>query len=168
MKLRIRLDGQVYEVQVEKNAGDYKVVVGDSAFKCVPRDGGVSVNGEFVPIKVDGELDAGAKVTLGDRLMQVAVEPVIELEKMELAEEETKEETGPKEAHGNITAPMPGKVISVKVKSGDKVQPNTLVLILEAMKMENEILAGMGGTIKEVRVKAGEAVEGGKVLVVIE
>jgi glutaconyl-CoA decarboxylase len=63
---------------------------------------------------------------------------------------------------------MPGKLISIKVKVGDKVQANTLVAVLEAMKMENEILAGVAGTVKEIKVKPGETVDGGKTLLVIE
>jgi len=167
LKLRITLNDKQHEVLVEKNAGDYKVVIGDSTFKCMPKEGGMNVNGEFLPIQFDGELDEGAEVTLGQRKMKVRIEPIIELERAEGYKEE-EEGAAHKEAAGAITAPMPGKVVSIKVKVGDKVHPNTLVLILEAMKMENEILAGVNGTIKEIKVKPAEAVEGGKVLVVIE
>ncbi len=63
---------------------------------------------------------------------------------------------------------MPGKVISVKVKVGDEVKVNQVVLVLEAMKMENEILSEAAGKVKEIKVRPGEAVEGGQTLVVVE
>ena len=66
-----------------------------------------------------------------------------------------------------ITAPMPGKIISIKVKAGQAVKEGDLVLTLEAMKMENEIFAGASGTVKEIRVSEGAAVNPGDVLVVI-
>ena len=66
-----------------------------------------------------------------------------------------------------ITAPMPGTVVSVKVKAGDKVTSDTVVAILEAMKMENEIFAGVDGTVAGVSAAAGQSVNTGDVLVSI-
>lgn len=66
-----------------------------------------------------------------------------------------------------ITAPMPGKVMSFKVSVGQKVKEGDIILILEAMKMENEIFCSTAGTVKEIRVNEGAAVNPGDVLVVI-
>ncbi len=66
-----------------------------------------------------------------------------------------------------ITSPMPGKIQSVAVKVGDKVNAGDLVLILEAMKMDNEIFSNAAGEVKDIRVSAGAAVNPGDVLVVI-
>ncbi|MDD4146341.1 MAG: biotin/lipoyl-binding protein [Clostridia bacterium] len=66
-----------------------------------------------------------------------------------------------------VTAPMPGKIMSIKVAVGQQVKAGDLLLILEAMKMENEIFCGTGGTIKEIRVSEGAAVNPEDVLVVI-
>lgn len=68
---------------------------------------------------------------------------------------------------GEVRAPMPGKILKVLVEPGDKVSPDTPVAILEAMKMENEIIAEVEGVVREVKVKAGEAVENGQLLVVV-
>ena len=54
-----------------------------------------------------------------------------------------------------VTAPMPGKVLEVKCKAGDAVKSGQVLLILEAMKMQNEIMAPADGTIADVRVSAG-------------
>ena len=67
-----------------------------------------------------------------------------------------------------ITAPMGGKVIDVKVKVGDQVNEDDEVIILEAMKMELPVVATESGTVKEVRCKEGDAVEADNVLIVLE
>lgn len=67
----------------------------------------------------------------------------------------------------SITAPMPGNILDVKVKVGDTVSSDSVVIILEAMKMENEIFAGVSGTVAAVNVVKGATVNSGDVLVVI-
>ena len=68
---------------------------------------------------------------------------------------------------GTITAPMSGTLLKSLVKPGDAVKNGQVVLILEAMKMENEIFSPCDGTVKEVRINEGAAVQPGEVLVVI-
>jgi acetyl/propionyl-CoA carboxylase alpha subunit len=70
-------------------------------------------------------------------------------------------------ASGDVTAPMPGKIISVAVEPGANVEQRTLLVVLEAMKMEHRIEAPLAGTVREVRVKAGELVSGGATLITI-
>ncbi len=68
-----------------------------------------------------------------------------------------------------VEAPIPGKILSVDVKVGDKVkEEDTTLCILESMKMENPIVAPVSGTVKEVKVAPGQTVQAGNVLVVIE
>ncbi len=67
-----------------------------------------------------------------------------------------------------IEAPLPGKVISVKIKPGDKVAEFAEVCVIEAMKMENPILATVSGEVKEVLISAGKVVKAGEVIAVIE
>ena len=66
-----------------------------------------------------------------------------------------------------VTSPMPGTVVSIKVNVGDKVESGTLVAVLEAMKMENEIFAGADGVIASINANAGDSVNTGDVLVSI-
>ena len=63
-----------------------------------------------------------------------------------------------------INAPMPGKVLSVKASVGTAVKKGQVVMILEAMKMENEIVAPQDGTIASIDVAEGASVEAGAVL----
>lgn len=78
--------------------------------------------------------------------------------------------TQPREkAHGEtVRAPIAGKVVKVLVAVGDSVPAGTPVIVLEAMKMENELIAERGGTVASIHKQAGQAVETGDVLVVIE
>jgi len=67
-----------------------------------------------------------------------------------------------------ITAPMPGNIVDIKVKPGDKVSKGTLVLILEAMKMENEILSPEDATVASVNVTKGQQVNTGDVMMTLK
>ena len=64
-----------------------------------------------------------------------------------------------------VNAPMPGKILKVNVNAGAAVKKGDVLLVLEAMKMENEICAPQDGTVATVECAAGDSVESGKVLV---
>ncbi|HLK10965.1 MAG TPA: biotin/lipoyl-containing protein [Candidatus Binatia bacterium] len=73
-------------------------------------------------------------------------------------------DTGEREVH----ASMPGKVVAVLVSVGATVEAGTGLLVIEAMKMENEIASPRAGTVRELRVRPGQAVEAGELLAVVE
>ena len=66
-----------------------------------------------------------------------------------------------------MVAPLPGTINEIKVKVGDKVNAGDTVVILEAMKMQNDITATADGTLHEIRVNPGDNVKTGDVLAVI-
>jgi biotin carboxyl carrier protein len=68
----------------------------------------------------------------------------------------------------NILAPMPGKVVRLLVQPGDAVEAGQGLVVVEAMKMQNEMKCAHAGIIREVRASAGDTVAAGQVLVVIE
>jgi len=72
--------------------------------------------------------------------------------------------TGPE----RVAAPMPGKVVRVLVNAGDAVRARQPVVVVEAMKMENELRAGRDGAVAEVHVREGMSVEADALLVVIQ
>lgn len=76
---------------------------------------------------------------------------------------------GGAEAEGRqqIVAPMPGKVVRLLVKAGDSVEPGQGLLVVEAMKMQNEIRSPKNGTVERVLVSEGQAVNAGEVLCVV-
>lgn len=63
-----------------------------------------------------------------------------------------------------VASPMPGKILDVKANVGDAVKKGQVILILEAMKMENEVVAPEDGTVASIDVAVGDAVESGAVL----
>ena len=82
-------------------------------------------------------------------------------------EEGTGSTAAPAGAQGavKVNAPMPGKILKVNVNAGTAVKKGDVLLVLEAMKMENEICAPQDGTVATVECAAGDSVESGKVLV---
>ncbi|MBQ7857148.1 MAG: biotin/lipoyl-binding protein [Oscillospiraceae bacterium] len=66
-----------------------------------------------------------------------------------------------------VNAPMPGNILKVNVNVGDKVKAGTVLVVLEAMKMENEIMAPKDGTVTQVLVSKGSTVDTGAPLVVV-
>lgn len=63
-----------------------------------------------------------------------------------------------------VNAPMPGKIVAVKANPGDKVTKGQVILVLEAMKMENDIVAPADGTVASVNVAVGSSVDAGETI----
>lgn len=74
----------------------------------------------------------------------------------------------PTSGPGAVNSPIPGVVKQISVSVGDKVDKNTVVLLLEAMKMENQITAGTEGTVTRIAVALGDTVDEGQLLIQIE
>ena len=72
------------------------------------------------------------------------------------------------EAEGSLTAPIPGMVVEYKKQIGDTVALGETVVVLEAMKMMNNLDATVNGTVKEIKFEQGDSVVKGDVLMVIE
>ena len=66
-----------------------------------------------------------------------------------------------KEGNVAVSAPMPGKILAVKAKEGDSVKAGDVLLVLEAMKMENDIVAPQDGVVASINGKVGDSVESG-------
>lgn len=119
------------------------------------------------------------KVTVNGNVYDVTVEdvkegevlttaPVVTVPVSEAPKEEVKEVVpaeAPKEGSIKVPAPMPGNIWKIKTSVGTKVNKHDVLLILEAMKMENEIVAPEAGTVTSILVKEGDTVEPGKILV---
>ena len=73
-----------------------------------------------------------------------------------------------KAQEGSLTAPMPGKVVEIKIKKGSKIKKGDTLLILEAMKMEHQVLAPNNGKVSDILVSKNQQVENGEPLVVLD
>jgi oxaloacetate decarboxylase alpha subunit len=114
----------------------------------------ISVNGNIYEIGIQ-EVDEGNIPVVKSSATVVSEAPV------------QKTVTPVSQGGSTVSAPMPGTVLDVKVNVGDNVNAGDTLLILEAMKMENEIAATSSGVVKEIVAKKGAAVSTGEVLIVI-
>ena len=120
----------------------------------------VTVNG--APYKV--ELDMELKPKTVKSVVKVAAAPKAE----GAAPAQKVAPAAPTGGGGTLTSPLPGTVLNVFVRPGDAVKVGQRLLLLEAMKMENNIDADRDGVVKEVKVNKSDAVMEGQVLVVFE
>jgi len=120
----------------------------------------VTVNGASYDVVVEDVKEGSVVQTEPSVITPVQVAPVTQ-------KEEVKEVAPVSSGSGDIkvTAPMPGNIWKIKTSVGTKVNKHDVLLILEAMKMENEIVAPEAGTVTAILVKEGDAVEPGKILV---
>jgi pyruvate carboxylase subunit B len=143
-----------------------------------PTDFNVTVHGETYHIKITGAGHRAAErrpffVTLDGVPEEILVETLGEIVPTEAGEVDsqraTKASRRPKASReGHVTTSMPGAIVDVLVKAGDRVKAGDPVLVIEAMKMENEIPAPVAGTIKSVNVAKGDSVNPDEALVEIE
>ena len=165
MKFEAQMDGDVIPVEVTGSNGRYRVVLGGEGLEVDARPtggGGWSV--------LIGHASTAADVTEKDGSYVVHVEGEAYSIRVE---EETRyiirTRGGAAGAGGQVLkAPMPGRVVLVEVTVGQAVQPGDGLLVLEAMKMENEFKASAAGTVKEIRVESGQTVNPGDILLIIE
>ncbi|MBL7183424.1 MAG: acetyl-CoA carboxylase biotin carboxyl carrier protein subunit [Anaerolineae bacterium] len=132
----------------------------------------ISVNGNWYEVEIKDLDESPISVLVNGELYEVELGPeAVERVRGEpevLVPEPTAEVSRPVAAAGEVIAPMPGKILAVNVGVGDRVQYKDVLCTLEAMKMENEIMASAGGVVKEVKVAEGQDVLYGDVLFVIE
>ena len=117
----------------------------------------ITVNGNVYEVTVEEGLTGGAAPAPAPKTAPKA------------APKATPKAAAPAGAQGavKVNSPMPGKILAVKVAEGAAVKRGEVVVILEAMKMENEIVAPQDGTVASVNVTVGSSVEAGDVLVTL-
>jgi biotin carboxyl carrier protein len=156
-------------VERDENTRGAKVKVNDKEFKVAFDDNEIT-NGRPIKLKLN-EVPFEIKVdTLAGAMLSVAEEAPRGVATGVKGEGLKSKAISKTQSAGGkvIRPPMPGKIISVKVKEGDDVKVGDVVLILEAMKMANEISSPYNGRVKEVRVSAGQSVAPEDVAISIE
>ena len=170
MTFEIDINGRTRTVSIERAAGRYRLTVDGAPHELdatrvgvyglsllLDGEQGISREIQVAPATARGEL----LVTLGGRTVSATVNG--------RRTGRAGAETGAG-AHGEqaVIAPMPGRVVRVLVAPGDEVAARQGVVVVEAMKMENELRSPKAGRVKEVSVAPGASVEAGRVLLVIE
>lgn len=154
--------GQTARIEVRESQGRYKVTIGEKTLdldvvKTGATDLSVLVDGASHDLSLEKTAEGYAVVLRGDRFDIDLKDAVKGTALGRVAH------TGPLK----LTAPMPGKIVKVLVAQGEAVEAGRGVLVMEAMKMENELKATRAGTVQEIKVKEGQAVEMGALLLVI-
>ncbi len=143
---RVAVDGNEFLVDGKKTGlTNYSLIVDNRSFEV-----DVDITEDEYRVLVDGrsyrvELVDERRVRLGG--LQSGIQP---------------------QGRQRVSVPMPGKVIEVLVGEGDRVEKGQGLVIVEAMKMENEVRSPIAGEVRQVRVKAGDALEAGALLMVVE
>ncbi|HEX4475905.1 MAG TPA: biotin/lipoyl-containing protein [Polyangiaceae bacterium] len=175
MRYFVTIDGKEHVIDVsELPGGTFDVRVADSEDSTLRRSAApleveASSSGGPLTVRVGGRvydlvLDAtppGLSVYASGRRAAIAVENANQRAASRVRAG-TKASTT-----GLIVSPMPGKVVKVLVKEGEEVEPGKPLVVVEAMKMENELVAEIAGSVQKVYVQPGDAVEGGARLVSI-
>ena len=150
-KYSLKINGNLYEVKIED--------INESSTMAR-----VTVNGTKYDVEIEGGKAAAVK-----KPQVVAVPEATGLSVTPKTPIATKPAAAAPAAGGaKVTCPLPGTVLSLNVKEGDTVSAGQTLLVLEAMKMENNIDAERGGVVKQVLAAAGATVMEGDVLLVIE
>jgi len=124
---KVKVDGEEYEVELEKQEGVWNVTIEGKSFR-------IEIEGNSV-----GDM-AGNK----------------------------RKKKGRGKKSGTISSTIPGKIVSIAVEEGDIVAEGDVVMILEAMKMQNEIQAPLSGNVTAVNCKPGDSIEANSPLIVIQ
>lgn len=138
MKYQVKVDGKVFEVEVEKVGGGYASLT-PASLTAAPAAPAAPAPQAAAPAPAPAAPAAPAPAPAA----------------------------APAGGAGDVVAPMPGTVLKVNVNNGDTVASGDVILILEAMKMENEIVAPCAGTVT-LNVKAGETVDTDAVLASVQ
>jgi biotin carboxyl carrier protein len=154
--LHVTVDGHVHVVDAQR--------LSDTALSLLVQNG----KGDLPVQSIDAAF--AAQTTAGDFDVHLAGHTVAVQVRQPGSFGRQKKEGGG--AHGSgpqrVVAPMPGKVVRMLVKTGDTVTPKQGLVVVEAMKMENELRAARDGRVREVSVAEGQSVEAGAVLLVVE
>ena len=145
-QVALRIDGRSLEIDMASIQGDqlYSLLIEGRSYTAV-----AATWGEHREVTVNG------------------VSSAVTVEDEELARLRSQVKPRRRVGGDQIKAPMPGRIVSVSVTVGDKVETGQGVVVIEAMKMENELRAHAGGTVREIRVSEGDTVDKNAVLVVI-
>ena len=165
MKYEVEIKGDRVNIELDNRAGRLQAVVDHRKydFELVPssEEGVYTIlmNNRVYEARVWSTATNTLRVRIGGRLFLTSV--------VDRRRRRSNSEQGA-EGRQNLVAPMPGKVVRVLVEAGDQVVAGQGVVVVEAMKMQNEIKSPKAGRISEIRVTEGAAVNANQVLAIVE
>ncbi len=150
----VKIGGDSFRAMVERTQEGIWVVLGGNKYKIDIDESHVSVDGRKHNVEV-------RNFRRGRASWSYAKEAIDEAEAKASVDKIARTE-------GMVYPPMPGRVISIKVKEGDPVSLGTPLLVLEAMKMQNEISSPISGKVIEIKTSEGSLVDVGDMLILIQ
>lgn len=169
MQIPVQCEEMVCRIKViPQSYGHYYFVKGNQSFDCVVN----KIEGVHLDFSIDGKRHHALISVDGKRHLIVRMHGFdFEVKRADVLTDElilgtSGQGTG---RHDNeLTSPMPGKVIDVRVKPGDEIEKGAILLVIESMKMENNILAPFNAAVESVNVAKGEMVGGASVLIKLQ
>jgi biotin carboxyl carrier protein len=158
MKYTVRVPGREYQVEIAGDGPGYRITIDGRSFEVNASNlGDEALAHTRVADARRGLID----VSIAGKYRRVEVLDELAAARAHAAD---------KDHQGRfvLEAPMPGLVVDLRVKPGDTVQAGQPLVVMEAMKMQNELVSEAPGVVREVRVRLQQAVESGTELVVIE
>ena len=171
MQLRVEVNGRLRTVDVERAEGLYRVVI-DGVARMVDAAAVDAATFSLICL-ADGRSSQEVGLSPTGLPGEIAVHMptgVASVRVLTGAASRFGRGTGAAQAAGTqqVLAPMPGKVVKILVKAGDEVKARQGLVVVEAMKMENELRSPKDGRVSDVLVAEGASVEAGRLLVVVE
>lgn len=168
MKLRAKIRDTEVDVEIRREAQKLfaRVDGREYEFEAHPSPAGLSLiaaDGQVFDCRVEGQPDPGRVLEVMVATDSYAV-TLVDPKRLQGAAGVA----GHADGAARIVAPMPGKVVRVLVEQGTVVEAGTGIVVVEAMKMQNEMKASKAGTVTALNVEVGTTVNGGDVLAVIE
>lgn len=145
------------KVIIDKNSIEYKLLEYDD------RKISLMYKNRIFNLYIVNETESSIQFHYKNEIFEIGIEDRITQLLKRLSKSDTE-----KEREIIVKAPMPGLVLKVQVEIGQRVEPGTPLIILEAMKMENEIRAMVSGVIKAINIREKSAVEKGDILVILD
>ena len=165
MKFEIELEGKLRSVEVARVGEiarwtiDGRTLEADAA-EVSPGVYSILIDGKSFEVRVETKADGGLRVASGGREFTATLRDPRQWKRHRGA-------GGEAEGRQQMTAPMPGKVVRVLVKTGDSVEVGQGILVVEAMKMQNEIRSPKSGTLERLLVVEGQTVNAGEVVATV-
>ena len=167
MKWVIRSGDKAHEVVVHRRSGRSEVIVDGEVFsvdfiRLDEARASLRFRNDGQSFSITYERSNKRTWRVGVGVREFLIDALTPLEAIE--NEAAAQVQGP----STIEAPIPGKVVKINVEAGARVEPGQVVVVLEAMKMENELIAEQAGIVASVHIEQGMTVETGQLLVELE
>jgi len=165
MDLQFNIDQETYKIEIDFKDGKYQVKLGDRQYQVDSQP----ISKSCLSLLVDGK-------TYTVFIAEDEEKKYISLQGEQFCVEEAKAETEARSLAESatlkgvptISSPMPGKIVKILVRKGDKVEKGQGLVIVEAMKMENEIRSPSAGVVKKINFKEGDLVDAAETIIELE